>query len=56
LEIVAEGVEEPEQLGWLRSRRCDLGQGFLFSEPVAASEVTHLLETLSHDDPALQSA
>lgn len=50
LEIVAEGVEHAEQLGWLRSRRCDLGQGFLFSEAVAADDVSRLLEDSSHDN------
>jgi EAL domain-containing protein (putative c-di-GMP-specific phosphodiesterase class I) len=50
LEIVAEGVEHAEQLGWLRSRHCDLGQGFLFSEAVTADVVSRLLEDSSHDN------
>jgi diguanylate cyclase (GGDEF)-like protein len=53
LEIVAEGVEQADQLGWLQSRRCDLGQGFLFSEPVAATDLTRLLEDTSQHDPPL---
>jgi diguanylate cyclase (GGDEF)-like protein len=53
LEIVAEGVEHAEQLGWLQSRRCDLGQGFLFSEPVAADEVTRLIEDSVQGDASL---
>jgi diguanylate cyclase (GGDEF)-like protein len=44
LEIVAEGVEHAEQLGWLQSRHCTLGQGFLFSEPMDATDVSRLLE------------
>jgi diguanylate cyclase (GGDEF)-like protein len=43
LEIVAEGVERAEQLGWLQSRNCDLGQGFYFSEPVDPDDLTRLL-------------
>src|SRR4029077_21127092 len=43
LEIVAEGVEHPEQLGWLRSRNCDLGQGYLFSQPLPAEALEDLL-------------
>jgi len=43
LEIVAEGVEHPEQLGWLRARKCDVGQGFLFSRPVPAEAIAALL-------------
>ncbi|MDA8018456.1 MAG: EAL domain-containing protein [Thermoanaerobaculia bacterium] len=33
LEVVAEGVELPEQLDWLRERGCDLVQGFLVGRP-----------------------
>lgn len=36
---VAEGVEEPEQLAWLRQHDCDQVQGFLFSEAVPADEL-----------------
>ena len=36
LEVVAEGVETEGQLALLRSRGCDLIQGFLFSEALAA--------------------
>jgi diguanylate cyclase (GGDEF)-like protein len=43
LEIVAEGVEHPEQLGWLRSRKCDMGQGFFFSEAIGPDDLTRLL-------------
>ncbi|HEY8609284.1 MAG TPA: EAL domain-containing protein [Noviherbaspirillum sp.] len=35
-EIVAEGVETPEQMHFLRSLGCDQLQGYLFSPPVAA--------------------
>jgi EAL domain-containing protein (putative c-di-GMP-specific phosphodiesterase class I) len=36
LDVVAEGIEELDQANALRERHCDLGQGFLFSRPVAA--------------------
>jgi EAL domain-containing protein (putative c-di-GMP-specific phosphodiesterase class I) len=36
LEVVAEGIEEPEQADSLRALGCDLGQGFLFAEPLDA--------------------
>jgi len=32
-EVIAEGVERPEQLAALRELRCDLGQGYLFGRP-----------------------
>ena len=33
LEVVAEGVETPEQAAWLTARGCPFGQGFLFGRP-----------------------
>jgi len=36
LEVVAEGIEEPEQADRLRALGCDLGQGFLFARPLDA--------------------
>jgi diguanylate cyclase (GGDEF)-like protein/PAS domain S-box-containing protein len=39
LKVVAEGVETLEQLDYLRSRGCDLVQGYLYSRPVPAAEV-----------------
>jgi diguanylate cyclase (GGDEF)-like protein/PAS domain S-box-containing protein len=44
-EIVAEGVEEIEQMNFLRALGCDQLQGFLFSPPVAAAE----FERMVHD-------
>jgi diguanylate cyclase (GGDEF)-like protein len=36
LKVTAEGVENEEQLAFLRSQRCHEAQGFLFSRPVPA--------------------
>ncbi len=41
--IVAEGVERRDQLERLRALGCDLGQGFLFSEPLDAAAFERLL-------------
>ncbi len=43
LRVIAEGVEWPEQLAFLRRKDCDLFQGYLFSRPVPADEVSALL-------------
>jgi EAL domain-containing protein (putative c-di-GMP-specific phosphodiesterase class I) len=43
LAVVAEGVETPEQLAFIRSRGCDEAQGFHFSKPVAAEDITRIL-------------
>ena len=39
LEVVAEGVETPEQLAYLQAHGCDYIQGFLYSPPVAADGI-----------------
>ncbi|KQV81046.1 diguanylate cyclase [Massilia sp. Root351] len=41
--VVAEGVENPAQLQFLRARRCDEGQGFLFSRPLPPDQFAQLL-------------
>ena len=49
LTTLAEGIEHAEQFEGLRNERCDHGQGYLFSRPVPASGIEHLMvETLSH--------
>jgi diguanylate cyclase (GGDEF)-like protein len=44
LRIVAEGVETPEQLAWLKSRGCEEYQGFLFAAALPAAAFTARLE------------
>lgn len=41
---VAEGVERPEQLEWLKRHDCDEVQGFLFSQAVPAGDLTQMLQ------------
>jgi EAL domain-containing protein (putative c-di-GMP-specific phosphodiesterase class I) len=43
LNVVAEGVETEEQLGFLRSNLCTLAQGYLLGRPASAQETTQLL-------------
>jgi EAL domain-containing protein (putative c-di-GMP-specific phosphodiesterase class I) len=43
LNVVAEGIELPEQLTRLRQSGCATGQGFLFAKPSAPEEIGSLL-------------
>lgn len=43
LQLVAEGVETPDQLARLRDLRCDLVQGFLLSRPVPPEQIPALV-------------
>jgi diguanylate cyclase (GGDEF)-like protein/PAS domain S-box-containing protein len=45
LRVVAEGVETPEQLAFLRAQGCDAIQGYYFSRPLPAEEATRLLHS-----------
>jgi diguanylate cyclase (GGDEF)-like protein/PAS domain S-box-containing protein len=45
LKVIAEGIEEPEQLERLRSFGCEYGQGYLFSRPLASAEMETVLES-----------
>lgn len=44
IQLVAEGIETEEQVEFLLHRECATGQGFLFSKPVPAQQVTQLLQ------------
>jgi EAL domain-containing protein (putative c-di-GMP-specific phosphodiesterase class I) len=43
LDVIAEGIERPEQQVRLRGLGCRYGQGFLFSRPLGAEEMEALL-------------
>ena len=53
LPVVAEGVENDEQMEYLRGQHCDEAQGWLFGRPVSAPEIAHLL---TRDVPAAAHA
>jgi diguanylate cyclase (GGDEF)-like protein/PAS domain S-box-containing protein len=45
LKVIAEGVEEKYQLGYLKNHHCDMFQGYLVSKPVPGEEFMKLLNT-----------
>lgn len=47
--VVAEGVETIEQLNFLKELECDEMQGYLFSKPLPAQEITALLKGNKHN-------
>lgn len=44
MQVVAEGVEEEDQLGALKQLGCDYAQGYVISRPIPADELTQLLK------------
>lgn len=47
-EITAEGVETTEQCADLQKLNCSVAQGYLFSHPVTATEISALLQQQNH--------
>src|SRR2546421_213023 len=45
IDVIAEGIERPEQRDRVRRLGCRYGQGFLFSRPLGAAEMEALLLT-----------
>ena len=43
LKVVAEGIETPSQLAFLKARHCEEGQGYFFSHPLIAENFATLL-------------
>jgi diguanylate cyclase (GGDEF)-like protein/PAS domain S-box-containing protein len=56
LEVVAEGIEEPEQIGTLRGLGCELGQGFLFARPMTQPALVHYLDDDDDDEDELEAS
>lgn len=46
LDVVAEGVETPEQLEFLKAHHCDEAQGYFFSRPVPVEQLESYLHSL----------
>lgn len=44
IDVVAEGIETPAQLEFLRRHECRYGQGFLFSRPLGLDRFVQLMQ------------
>ena len=59
LEVVAEGIELPEQANSLEQLGCELGQGFLFAKPMSAEALVEFLTiagAAADESPAASNA
>jgi EAL domain-containing protein (putative c-di-GMP-specific phosphodiesterase class I) len=52
LDVIAEGIEEPEQLTLLRRLGCTLGQGYLLARPTSPENIHALLTSSASAVPA----
>jgi diguanylate cyclase (GGDEF)-like protein/PAS domain S-box-containing protein len=52
IEVVAEGIERPEQLELLRAMGCGLGQGYLVARPMAARGIEAFAVASEQGSPA----
>jgi EAL domain-containing protein (putative c-di-GMP-specific phosphodiesterase class I) len=52
LKVIAEGVEDDEQVRLLRDLGCDQIQGYLVSRPIPAEEVAKILPPAQHGTAA----
>jgi EAL domain-containing protein (putative c-di-GMP-specific phosphodiesterase class I) len=56
LAVIAEGVENESQSGWLKALECDYVQGHYYSEPLNSAAAAALVATLARKDKARNPA
>ena len=44
LNVIAEGIENKEQVDFLKQNKCNVGQGYFFSRPLPAEDIIYCLE------------
>ncbi len=50
LKVVAEGIETEEQMEFLKSNNCEIGQGYYFGRPQPATEISILLSNVNLEE------
>ncbi len=50
IDVIAEGIEDQEQLKFLMKRKCGLGQGYLLHKPVSFDRLIQIIEEQSGKD------
>lgn len=50
LDVIAEGVENKEQLSFLREAQCNIVQGYLYSSPVSKDDADSLLKAMGTEE------
>ncbi|MFQ5626726.1 MAG: putative bifunctional diguanylate cyclase/phosphodiesterase, partial [Methyloligellaceae bacterium] len=55
IQVVAEGVETPQQMAILREQECDYMQGYLVSRPMAAEAFTQFFQDWHNNNDALSA-
>lgn len=48
LKVIAEGVENPKQLNFLREQHCDIFQGYYFSKPLLSEDFIKVIKAKNH--------
>ena len=50
LQVIAEGVETPEQIDFLLKNNCHIAQGFYYAKPLGENELLAYMEKLKRDN------
>jgi EAL domain-containing protein (putative c-di-GMP-specific phosphodiesterase class I) len=53
IQVIAEGIETPAQLAWLRKIGVGCGQGYHFAKPLDADAIEQMLHDCNHPPRAL---
>ncbi|MCY1250736.1 hypothetical protein D9M72_643990 [compost metagenome] len=53
MQVIAEGVETPEQEAYIISEGCHEGQGYLYSKPLPARELSAYLKQAQRSNAAI---